>query len=60
MTHHIEEVIPEIERVVLLRGGRIAADGTREALLRDGPLSEVFGGPIQVVEHDGRLTAFAG
>lgn len=60
VTHHIEEVIPEIERVVLLRGGRIAADGTRGELLRDGPLSEVFGGPIQVVEHDGRLTAFAG
>ena len=60
VTHHIEEVIPEIERVVLLRGGRIAADGTRAELLRDGPLSEVFGGPIQVVEHDGRLTAFAG
>lgn len=46
VTHHIEEVIPEIERVVLLRGGRIAADGTRAELLRDGPLSEVFGGPI--------------
>ena len=60
VTHHIEEVIPEIERVVLLRGGRIAADGTRAELLRDGPLSEVFGGPIQVIEHDGRLTAFAG
>jgi len=60
VTHHIEEVIPEIERVVLLRGGRIAADGTREELLRDGPLSEVFGGPIQVVEHEGRLTGFAG
>lgn len=60
VTHHIEEVIPEIERVVLLRGGRIAADGTRAHLLRDGPLSEVFGGPIQVIEHDGRLTAFAG
>ncbi|MGN7839862.1 ABC transporter ATP-binding protein [Stenotrophomonas sp. 22385] len=60
VTHHIEEVIPEIERVVLLRGGRIAADGTRAELLRDGPLSDVFGGPIQVVEHEGRLTAFAG
>ena len=60
VTHHIEEVIPEIERVVLLRGGRIAADGTRAELLRDGPLSEVFGGPIQVLEHEGRLTAFAG
>ncbi|MNI95211.1 putative ABC transporter ATP-binding protein YlmA [compost metagenome] len=60
VTHHIEEIIPEIERVVLLRGGRIVADGSRAALLRDGPLSEVFGGPIQVLEQDGRLSAFAG
>ena len=60
VTHHIEEVIPEIARVVLLRGGRIIADGPRDDLLRDAPLSEVFGGPIQVVEHEGRLSAFAG
>ncbi|MCW4455248.1 ATP-binding cassette domain-containing protein [Flavobacterium sp. MXW15] len=55
VTHHIEEVIPEIERVVLLRGGRIHADGPRAALLRAGPLSEVFGGAIEVEETDGRL-----
>lgn len=60
VTHHIEEIIPEIARVVLLRGGRIVADGPREDLLRDAPLSDVFGGPIQVVEHEGRLSAFAG
>jgi len=59
VTHHIEEVIPEIERVVLLRDGRVLADDTRQALLRDAPLSEVFGGAIKVVEHDGRLTAYA-
>lgn len=60
VTHHIEEIIPEIERVILLRGGRILADGSRHDLLRDAPLTEVFGGPIQVIEHDGRLSAFAG
>jgi iron complex transport system ATP-binding protein len=59
VTHHIEEVIPEIERVVLLRGGRIVADGPRAELLRDAPLSEVFGGPVRVQETEGRLTAFA-
>ena len=60
VTHHIEEIIPEIERVVMLRGGKILADGTRAALLRDGPLSELFGGPIRVVDQAGRLSAFAG
>ena len=60
VTHHIEEIIPEIERVVMLRGGKILADGSRAELLRDGPLSELFGGPIRVVEQAGRLSAFAG
>ncbi|MFX1725983.1 ABC transporter ATP-binding protein [Stenotrophomonas sp. AS1] len=60
VTHHIEEIIPEIERVVMLRGGKILADGTRAELLRDGPLSELFGGPIRVVDQAGRLSAFAG
>ena len=27
ITHHIEEIIPEIERVILIRDGRIMADG---------------------------------
>lgn len=60
VTHHIEEIIPEIERVVMLRGGKILADGSRAELLRDGPLSELFGGPIRVVYQAGRLSAFAG
>lgn len=60
VTHHIEEIIPEIERVVMLRGGKILADGPRAELLRDAPLSQLFGGPIRVVDQAGRLSAFAG
>jgi iron complex transport system ATP-binding protein len=60
VTHHIEEIIPEIERVVMLRGGKILADGPRAELLRDAPLSGLFGGPIHVVDQAGRLSAFAG
>ena len=52
VTHHIEEIIPEIERVVMLRGGKILADGPRAELLRDGRLSELFGGPIPFTQED--------
>lgn len=48
VTHHIEEIVPEIERVILLRGGHVYADGRRDELLADGPLSAVFGGPVRV------------
>jgi iron complex transport system ATP-binding protein len=55
VTHHIEEVVPEIERVLLMRDGRIIADGVRAQVLRDGPLSAAFDAPLQVVQDDGRL-----
>ena len=49
-----------LEADVLLRDGRVLADGTRAELLRNEPLSAVFGGAITVVEQEGRLTAYAG
>lgn len=55
VTHHIEEVVPEIERVLLMRDGRIIADGPREEVLGDGPLSAAFDAPLQVIEEDGRV-----
>jgi iron complex transport system ATP-binding protein len=30
VTHHIADVVPEIERVIFMRDGRIVGDGTRE------------------------------
>ena len=52
ITHHIEEIFPEIGRVVLLRGGRIAADGAKTEMLSDVALSGLFGIPVRV-EQDG-------
>ena len=34
VTHHISDIIPEIERVVLMRGGRILADGRKKKCWR--------------------------
>jgi iron complex transport system ATP-binding protein len=53
ITHHVEEIVPEIRRVVLLRDGRIAADGTREAVLTEERLSSLFGHPIVIEEAGG-------
>lgn len=53
VTHQIEAILPEIQRCVLLRGGRVLADGPSEALLRDGPLSELFETPLRVLEANG-------
>jgi iron complex transport system ATP-binding protein len=52
VTHHVAEIIPEIERVVLMRDGRIVADAPKENLLTSEKLSEVFGVKIQVACHN--------
>jgi iron complex transport system ATP-binding protein len=53
ITHHIEEIVPEITRVILLRDGRIVADGSVAANLTDSRLSELFACPVSVETSDG-------
>jgi iron complex transport system ATP-binding protein len=48
VTHHVEEIVPEIQRVVLLRNGRIAFDGAPEEALTAARLEAVFGAPVIV------------
>jgi iron complex transport system ATP-binding protein len=42
VTHHLGDILPEIERIILMRGGRIVGDGPREELLTEARLSELF------------------
>ena len=53
ITHHIDEIFPEIERAILLRDGRIAADGPKTTVLTAAQLSELFGAPIALDASDG-------
>lgn len=53
ITHHIEEIFPEIERVILLREGRILADGPAQTNLTGVRLSELFGRSVVVERSDG-------
>jgi iron complex transport system ATP-binding protein len=53
VTHHVSEIIPEIERVVLLRGGKILADGPKSAILTAGNLSELFKTKVRLGQHEG-------
>jgi iron complex transport system ATP-binding protein len=53
VTHHVSEIIPEIERVVLLRKGKVLADGPKDETLTGERLSELFGVPVKLVQEDG-------
>jgi len=60
VTHHLNEIPPEVERVIVLHQGTIAADGPKSAVLTADRLSEVYGIPIQVAEVDGYYLAYPG
>jgi iron complex transport system ATP-binding protein len=48
VTHHVDEIIPEIERVVMLKGGRVFADGPKHEMLTSARVSELFGVAVEV------------
>lgn len=53
VTHHLDDIIPEIERVILLRQGAVFADGPKAEVLTTECLSALFGISVEVFERDG-------
>ncbi len=60
ITHHTEEIVPEVERVLLLSGGRIITAGPKRAVLTSEHLSTLFDAPVTVDEDDGYYYARPG
>jgi iron complex transport system ATP-binding protein len=60
VTQHLDEIIPEITRVILLKDGRIIADGPTDRVLVGPRLAEAFGGPVSVTCQDGYYYARPG
>jgi len=57
VTHYIDEIIPEMDRVVLLDRGRIVADGAKRGVLTASALGALFGATLAIAEHDGYFHA---
>lgn len=53
VTHHLSDLIPEIQRVVLMNRGSILADGPTREILVESRLAELFGRPVVLSERDG-------
>jgi iron complex transport system ATP-binding protein len=58
VTHHLPEIIPEVDRVILLDRGRVTADGPKTALLTSANLTRLFRTSIDVGQHDGYFHAW--
>jgi iron complex transport system ATP-binding protein len=60
VTHHLNELPPDVERVILLDDGRIVADGDKANVLTSALLSRVYGTDVRVAEIDGHFLAYPG
>jgi iron complex transport system ATP-binding protein len=53
VTHHVSEIIPEVERIVMLKEGRVIADGPKREILTAERLSELFEVPVLLGQQNG-------
>lgn len=53
VTHYPEDIIPEIDRVVMVKDGKLFDDGSKKALLTSKRMSELFDVPLRIIEQDG-------
>ena len=58
VTHELSEIIPAIERIVLMKDGKIVMEGSKEETLREDVLSDLYSTKVHVAEADGIYTAF--
>ena len=53
VTHHLTDILPEIDRVIMMRAGRIFADGSKEELIAPAKLKELFGVEVTLTQREG-------
>jgi zinc/manganese transport system ATP-binding protein len=59
VTHEINPILPFVDRVLYMVGGQSAIGAPREVLTTER-LSELYGAPVEVHDHNGRVIVIAG
>lgn len=59
-THQLQEIVPEIERLVFVCDGKVVADGPKRELLTDRAISELYHTRVHLVERRGFYQALPG
>ena len=57
VTHHINEIPPEVTRVVLLKKGKVTVDGDKEQVLTERNLRALYDTKLRLVESGGFYVA---
>lgn len=58
ITHHIADILPEMDRIVMMSGGRIVADGRKDSVLTESRLEQLFGRKIALTHREGYWNAW--
>lgn len=53
VTHNLSDIIPEIQRVILMKGGKFYKDGDKDAVLTNENISKLFETPVEIKKKDG-------
>ncbi|MDP3564330.1 MAG: ATP-binding cassette domain-containing protein [Methanoregula sp.] len=53
VTHNLHDIIPEIDRIILMKDGRFVGDGSKEEMLTDAKIGGLFEIPVHVRKEDG-------
>jgi len=56
VTHHVEEIGPLFKEVLLLKNGRVLAQGAKEKVLNSSFLSEAFSARLRLQRRSGRYS----
>jgi iron complex transport system ATP-binding protein len=60
VTHHVEEILPEIDHVLLLRDGKVLQEGNKSSVLTNDALTAAFGMPMRVARQGEYYSADVG
>ena len=56
ITHHAEDLLPNTQQVLVMKNGRVAANGPPSKVITSRILSDVYDCPVQVTRRAGRFS----
>lgn len=58
VTHVLNEIPPDIDRIIMLRNGKVVVDGAKNVVLNETNLRQTYGTDIRIASVDGYYLAY--
>ena len=58
VTHSLDSILPNTNRVILFKNGSIINDGTKDNIINSAIISDLYDTPINVIKHKKYWGAF--